>query len=245
MSESEAPRLTVIAPCLDEELNVPVLVARVLASFERLPIQAELVLIDDGSRDATWQRIQEASAADRRVRGVRHDSNLGIVEGWVSGLGVAAGELVCLIDSDLQNRPEDIPRLYEAYARGQAHVAQGVRHPKGSRERVGFSRALNFLLNASFGTRLRDNKSGFILCARSTLEEVLRGREGYRYFQSFLGVSAHLRGFRITEVDTDFEPRVAGESFLARFPLRVSLRVLLELVRYRAATLPRSRHGSL
>ena len=54
----------------------------------------------------------------QRVRGVRHERNRGIVGGWKSGLEAASGELICLIDSDLQNRPEDIVRLYEALAGG-------------------------------------------------------------------------------------------------------------------------------
>ena len=70
-------------------------------------IAAELVMIDDGSVDETWSAIErEVAASEGRVRGVRHVRNKGIVGGWRSGLQAAAGDLVCVIDSDLQNRPE-------------------------------------------------------------------------------------------------------------------------------------------
>jgi glycosyltransferase involved in cell wall biosynthesis len=234
---SETPKLSVIAPCFDEELNVPVLVERMLAVFDQLGVAAELVLIDDGSRDGTWGAIQAAMAAHPRVAGARHESNRGIVGGWITGLGVARGEVVCVIDSDLQNRPEDIPLLWRTYEKDSPDLVQAVRHPKRGMHRKVFSRALNHLLNLSFGMHLSDNKSGFVLCRRHVLESIIEDSTGYRYFQSFIGVAAGVRRYRISEVDTVFDARNAGESFLSNFPVTVSLRVLGELVRYRLATL--------
>jgi phenylacetate-CoA ligase len=231
---SASQKLSVIAPCLNEELNVPTLVSRMMATFDRMPIPCELVLVDDGSTDGTWSVI--ASAMEReplRVRGVKHEKNRGIVGGWKSGLEAATGELVCLIDSDLQNRPEDVVALYDAFEAENADVAQGVRHPAGSRRRVLFSRVLNHMLNVSFGMKLRDNKSGFVLCRREVLLDALGDADGYRYFQSFLGVAMAARGYRFAQVETRFEPRVAGESFLSAFPVVVSLKICGELVRYR------------
>jgi phenylacetate-CoA ligase len=230
-----AVRLSVIAPCLNEEANVGPLAARTLAVLSSLPASAELVLVDDGSTDGTWQRINDEAARDARVLGVRHASNRGIEAAWRSGLDRAAGDLVCLIDADLQNQPEDIARLYQAYVSHEsADLVQAVRHPaEGARRLLYFSRALNRLLNVAFGTELRDNKSGFILCQRDVLTDILRHRYRYRYFQSFVGVVASARGYRIVEVDTVFHQRVAGQSFLSAFPLGVSLRIVAELVKMR------------
>lgn len=236
--------LSVIAPCFDEEGNVELLVRRALAALATLPVPAELVLVDDGSRDATFRHIEAAARAHpERVVARRHEVNRGIVAGWVTGLQAARGELVCLIDSDLQNRPEDIPRLYDAYVASGADVAQAVRRPAANMSRVVFSRGLNHLLNLSFGTRLRDNKSGFVVLSRDKLAALLEDAEGYRYFQSFLGVAAGVRGYRFVEVETPFEHRHAGESFLSDLPVAVSLRILRELARYRLDTLrhPRRR----
>lgn len=229
--------LSVIAPCFNEELNVDPLCARMLAVFDEMPIPAELVLIDDGSKDQTWDRITAAARKHPRVRGVRHDENKGIVGGWISGISSTEAPLVCLIDSDLQNRPEDIPRLYEAYVATHPDMVQAVRHPKVNKNRIAFSKGLNALLNATFGMRLRDNKSGFIVTTRAHLADILRDADGYRYFQSFIGVAAGARGLRIVEVDTDFDARSAGESFLSNFPVQVSTRICVELLRYRLDTL--------
>ncbi|NUP10443.1 MAG: glycosyltransferase family 2 protein [Polyangiaceae bacterium] len=229
--------LTIIAPCFNEDMNVHPLVARMLAMFETLPIDAELILVDDGSRDATWQKIQEEQAKHDRVRGFHHEKNKGIVGGWRTGLAGSRSPLVCLIDSDLQNRPEDIPRLYDAYESERPDLVQAVRHPKVNKNRIAFSKGLNFLLNATFGMHLRDNKSGFILCKREVLDAILADADGYRYFQSFIGVAAGVRQCRIVEVDTDFDARHAGESFLSNFPIQVSLRICKELLQYRVDTL--------
>ena len=229
--------LSVIAPCFNEQDNIGPLAARALAVFDAMDVQAELLLVDDGSSDNTWSKILRCSRDDARVRGVRHRSNRGIENAWRTGLVAAAGELICLIDADLQNRPEDIARLYKTYLREVPDIVQGVRHPvRGARRCHLFSRALNALLNATFRMRSRDNKSGFILCRRDVLERVLSHRYRYRYFQSFIGVAAASLGYTTAEVDTDFDPRHGGRSFLRRFPIGVSSRILWELLKFKVET---------
>jgi dolichol-phosphate mannosyltransferase len=234
--------LSVIAPCFNEEGNVDALVDRMVATFDAMNVSAELLLIDDGSRDATWERVAARVQGDSRVRGVKHETNQGIEGAWRSGIDAAGGHLACLIDSDLQNRPEDVARLYKAYLRDVPDLVQAVRHPvRGLRRCRLFSRGLNFLLNTVFGMKLRDNKSGFLLARKEALAELLRHEGEYRYFQSFIGAAAGVRGYYITEVDTDFDQRRAGKSFLSRLPIVVSIRIVREMFRYRAETWERSR----
>jgi phenylacetate-CoA ligase len=103
--------------------------------------------------------------------------------------------------------------------------------------RVTFSRTINAFLNTAFGTSLRDNKSGFMLCRREVLEHILTHRYGYRYFQSFVGVAALARGYHVIEVDTAFDLRQRGASFLPRLPVLPSGRILWELLKFRIETL--------
>ena len=240
--------LSVIAPCFNEDGNVDALADRTLATFDGMGLDGELILIDDGSEDGTWDRIRSRAKADRRVRGQRQHANFGIEAAWQKGLQVARGHLVCLIDSDLQNRPEDIARLFKAYVQHVPDFVQAVRQPvQGLRRRRLFSRGLNLLLNVTFGTRLRDNKSGFVLGRKSSILPLLEHRNSYRYFQSFIGAAAAVRGYSIVEVDTDFEQRQAGNSFLSRFPVMVSARIVWELAKYRAETwqLSREKRGQV
>jgi len=226
--------LSVIAPCLNEEGNIHALCDRVLAMFVSMGISGELVLVDDGSRDRTWELIERRMNSDARVCGVRHDINRGIVAGWRSGLAAACGELVCLIDSDLQNPPESIEALYRRYQAGGVDLVQGARIPEDYvMMRLALSKGLNFLLNRVFGMRLRDNKSGFVLSAPSVLHDALGYHGRYRFAQCFITVFAHARGYRVGEVATPFHPRHAGTSFLANLPFRVVLRIFWEIARAR------------
>ncbi len=236
--------LSIIAPCFNEEHNVDALVRRTLATFAQMGIRGELVLIDDGSRDKTWEHISAAMEAHpEEVRGVRHIKNRGIEGGWTSGLDNARADLVCLIDSDLQNRPEDVQLLWETYKRESVDMVQAVRHPQGvERRRLVFSSTLNVMLNVTFGTHLRDSKSGFILCRKEVFRAILDHKYRYRYFQSFIGAAAGVRQFRVAEVDTTFEQRRAGQSFLAGFPVKVVARIVWELAKFRVETLTDPRH---
>lgn len=230
----DAVTLSVIAPCYNEQDNIDALVDRTLATFDNLKIDGEMILIDDGSDDATWHRITEHTQINRRVRGQRQHSNFGIEAAWTKGLNIARGHLVCFIDSDLQNRPEDIASLYRAYIQQVPDLVQAVRNPvRGLKRRRLFSRGLNLLLNLAFDSRLRDHKSGFILGRKSAVVPLLRHHRQYRYFQSFLGAAAVVRGYNIVEVETTFDQRHAGRSFLSRFPLLVSARIIRELLHYR------------
>jgi len=209
--------LSVIAPCLNEEVNVPVLAERLFAATGEAGIRTELVLIDDGSTDGTWQAIQclEERLGDSVV-GVRHVHNRGISESWSSGLDAARGTYACFIDADLQNPPEEVVTLYRRLLESPFDIAQGFRSSIGRirDSRFLFSKVLNFLLNLAFGMRAHDNKSGFVLASRSVLADVLTHRRKYQHYQTFITVSAKAKGYSILEVETLFESRNAGRSFI-------------------------------
>src|SRR4029078_9994748 len=127
----------------------------------------------------------------------------------------SSGTLVCLIDSDLQYVPEDVWRLYREYLASPDDVIQGFRS-SGARDvgdpRYRLSRGLNFILNALFGTRLKDNKSGFLLCRREVLDAILDHRHRERYFQTFIAVAAVAKGYSVREIEVLFQERLLGDS---------------------------------
>lgn len=227
--------LSVIVPCLDEEANVALLVERVAAVFRAagpLAGQSELLLVDDGSTDGTRVALESAREAHPFVVALRHERNRGIPEAWRTGVAHARGRLVCLLDADLQYRPEDVPRLYDALRAGALDVVQGARMPAADDPvRHAVSRGLSHLLNASFSMHLPDNKSGFLLCRREVLADLLAFRRRYAYWQVLVMVAAHAKGYRLGSVPVAFEPRRAGRSFLGRFPVPVMARVCLDVGR--------------
>lgn len=239
------PVLSVIAPCFDEELNVPELSRRVLATFDRGRLAGELVLVDDGSRDDTRRVIEEQMALHpERVVGRFHPENRGIAHAWKTGLAAARGELVAVIDSDLQYQPEDLLRLHRALLEHSVDVVQGWRSAVGRERgaRYHLSRGLNTILNGTFGMSLEDNKSGFVMCAREVLEDLLTYEGSYFYWQSFLMVAAHAKGYSYKEIETLFENRRAGKSFLDGTAYRAAAKSLVDVARaaveYRVARRP-------
>lgn len=225
--------LSVIAPCYNEEGNLRELVNRLRNAFVVKNIAGEIILVDDGSTDGTGALIDELAQEEPNLVGVHHGKNQGMVTAWRSGLQTAHGDLVCLIDADLQNLPEDVCRLYREVRLSRADIVQGYRSSVGRirDSRYHLSKALNFILNTCFGMRLRDNKSGFIICRQDVLADVLRHRFKYSYFQSLIMVAAKSKGYTIREIETLFESRLVGKSFISRFPLLLIYKVLADITK--------------
>ncbi|WP_437657325.1 glycosyltransferase [Sorangium sp. So ce1182] len=209
--------LSVIVPCLNEELNVPELAERVLGVFREGSLAGELILVDDGSTDGTKTTIQALAAAHPGlVVGCFHPQNRGITAAWRTGAAAARGKLVSIIDADLQYQPEDLLRLRRELYEHSVDVVQGWRSAVGRRRdrRYHLSRGLNYLLNKTFGMSLQDSKSGFVMCAREVFQDLLTYKGSYFYWQSFILVAAHAKGYSYKEVETLFEQRRQGVSFL-------------------------------
>lgn len=245
-AQAEEPvELSVIVPCLNEELNLPELTTRVLRTFEVGGFPGELVLVDDGSTDGTARVIRELMGSHPGVvTGVFHPKNRGMAAGWKSGAHAARGRLCAIIDADLQYQPEDLLRLRRALYEHSVDIAQGWRSAVGRERgyRYTLSRGLNSLLNGVFSMALQDNKSGFVVCAREVLEDLLTYRGSYFYWQSFLMVAAHAKGYSYKEVETIFENRRQGTSFLDNAAVKATAKSLVDLgraaVEYRLSAPP-------
>ena len=223
--------LSVVVPCYNEELNVPELAQRVVRIFDTGGLRGELILVDDGSTDATARVIREHSERDPRVVGVFHRVNRGMAGAWRTGVNAARGAHVAIIDADLQYQPEDILRLYHTLMDSSVDVVQGWRSSVGRERgaRYSLSRGFNTILNTAFGMSLKDNKSGFVCCAREVIQDLLTYTGSYAYWQSFLMVAAHTKGYSYKEVETVFEERKQGESFLANKAYRAAARCLVDV----------------
>lgn len=208
--------LSVVVPCFNEALNLPELAKRTLGAFERGELVGQLVLVDDGSSDDTALRIAALAQEHEAITGVYHERNAGITTAWRSGLSASTGRSVAIMDADLQYQPEDLLRLHRTLLESTVDVVQGWRSPVGRKrgQRYWVSRGFNVLLNATFGMNLRDNKSGFVCCAREVMEDLLTYSGDYRYWQSFIMVAAHAKGYEYREIETLFEDRRQGVSFL-------------------------------
>jgi phenylacetate-coenzyme A ligase PaaK-like adenylate-forming protein/glycosyltransferase involved in cell wall biosynthesis len=225
-AESKSFTISVIAPCYNEEFNIPALVERVLRVLDRGKLTGELILVDDGSGDGTRRVIEEQMALHPdRVVGRFHARNGGIAAAWKTGVAVARGKYVCVIDADLQYQPEDILRLYRTLIESSVDVVQGWRSAVGREQGTRFhlSRGLNSLLNTAFDMDLHDNKSGFAICAREVMQDLLSYEGNYYFWQTFIMVAAHAKGYSYRDIEILFENRKQGTSFLDKGAYRASL----------------------
>lgn len=110
--------LSVVIPTYNEEAMVPRTAAVIADVLDAASIPFEMVFVDDGSRDGSWDRIQDASAASSRVRGVRFSRNFGKESAILAGLSSARGDCCVVIDCDLQHPPAKIVEMYRLWQDG-------------------------------------------------------------------------------------------------------------------------------
>ena len=225
--------ISVVVPCFNEAENVNELAERMGAVFESRGIDGELLLVDDGSTDHTGKLIDELASRHPFVKAIHHPRNMGMTAAWETGGRAASGRYVVVMDGDLQNLPEDVYRLYRERNYTNADIVQGWRshigRVRGSRYIM--SVTLDRMLRTLFGMQTRDIKSGFFICDREIFLHILRRRFSYFYFQTLIMVSAHQKGYRIAQIETLFEDRKLGESFISNFPYRVILKSLVDLAK--------------
>src|SRR2546428_14195348 len=108
---SDAPYLSLVIPCYNEQENVPTLLQRVETALNQVGKPYEVIIIDDGSTDATPQLLKDAMSTSPWLRVIRMARNGGQSAAFEAGFDAARGEIIATIDADLQNDPEETPRL--------------------------------------------------------------------------------------------------------------------------------------
>ncbi|MEK7562805.1 MAG: glycosyltransferase family 2 protein, partial [Patescibacteria group bacterium] len=226
-------QLSVIAPCYNEENNIRQLAERLLMLFEKHSISGEVVLINDASTDGTQEIGDRLAAEHRSVRCIRHDVNRGIAGGWATGAEAANGQLLCFIDADLQHPPEEVWRLYREMQWSNADMIQGTRSSIGRMRdsRYFLSRTLNGILNLLFNMKAVDNKSGFVIAHREVLQDILGSFARYHYYNTFIRVAAAAKGYSVKEVETLFQERKVGKSYIKKFPMKLIAQVIEDCIR--------------
>ncbi len=201
--------VSVIVPVLDEEGTVEELAHRVLAVIDSLELAGEIIFVDDGSGDGTSDRVSSCHATDPRVKLVELRRNFGKAAALTAGFDVCRGRLVVTMDGDLQDVPEEIPRMIEALEEGNLDLVSGW---KKDRQDPISKRWPSKLFNAVTGrlasVPLHDFNCGFKIYRREVLEQVAIYGELHRY----IPVLAARRGFRIGEIAVLHERRKSGVS---------------------------------
>jgi glycosyltransferase involved in cell wall biosynthesis len=203
------PVLSVVIPVLNEEENVPLIVARLNAVLEPLVATHELVFVDDGSTDTTLERLRALAAADPRVRALSFSRNFGKEIAIAAGLDEARGDAVVLIDADLQHPPEMIRAFVARWREGYDMVyGQRVdRRTDGALHRM-LARRFYTLFERFGETPLPEGAGDFRLLSRRVVEALKRMPERARFSK---GLYAWV-GFRSVGVPFEVGERIHGRS---------------------------------
>jgi undecaprenyl-phosphate 4-deoxy-4-formamido-L-arabinose transferase len=213
------PDLSVIVTLLNEEGTVDELYRRTVAALDGKPF--ELVFVDDGSTDGTFAELERLHAGDPRVHAVRFKRNFGQHPAMHAGLVRARGDVVVTMDGDLQNHPEDIPKLVAAL--DGADVASGRRSARrDSWGRTLPSRLINGMLRRFTGVRISDFGCAFNAYKRTAIEPML-GAIGRQKFTKALVLAG---GASVVEVDVQHAPRSGRSRYSPLRLTRLALHVL-------------------
>ena len=210
MVNTNGCQLSVILPVFNEEMNLGFLCQRLTKVLtETLGIKDfEIICIDDRSSDGSWAVIQGLHAKDPRVLGVRLSRNFGHHIALTAGINLAQGQAVVLMDSDLQDLPEELPKLVEKYREGY-EVVYAIRRAKRHSffKRVS-SRAFNNLMKVLAEPGITINSTVFRIMSRRVVDTFNRFQERDRYT---LGLVSYA-GFKETGVEVVHGERVAGKT---------------------------------
>lgn len=201
-------RLSVVVPLRDEKDSLRELHRRLADVLPRCSESWEIVFVDDGSTDGSAELLRELAAEDPRVAVVRLRRGFGKTAALAAGFAHATGDLLATLDADLQDQPEELPRLLERLDAGADMVTGRKRVRRDPWSRRTASRLFNGLVSGLAGVELRDLNSGLKLMRREVARELPLHGELHR----FLPVLAASRGYAVEEVDVAHEARRHGRS---------------------------------
>ena len=220
----KAPSISVIVPIYDEQDNVRPLLERLFAVLDTLKNTSEVVAVNDGSRDASMDRLRTAAGKYPRLRVVDFRRNHGQTAAMQAGIDFASGDIIIPIDADLQNDPEDIPRLLDKMNEGYDVVSGWRKNRKDAAIRRNFlSRQANRLISRISGVRLHDYGCSLKAYRADVLENVRLYGEMHR----FIPIYASFSGARVTEIPVAHSPRAHGTS---KYGMSRIFKVLLDLL---------------
>ncbi|MCY2995181.1 MAG: glycosyltransferase family 2 protein [Planctomycetota bacterium] len=216
--------VSVVVPTYNERENIPLLYDRVKEALRKLECDHEIVFVDDGSRDGSFEELRKLAAMDRQVKVVHFRRNYGQTAALQAGLQMASGDVIVTMDADLQNDPADIGTMLAKIDEGYdlVHGWRKKRQDSLLNRRLP-SMIANWLISKA--TRFPIHDLGCTL--KAIRREIAQDLELYGEMHRFIPILAHARGARCVEVETNHHPRQFGQT---KYGISRTLRVILDLL---------------
>lgn len=206
-----APYVSVVIPLFNEVESLRLLYQEIKAALDEELGEGrtwEVVFVDDGSKDGSWEVVADLAKADARVRGIRFRRNFGKAAGLQAGFNAARGAFLMTLDADLQDDPREIVRFLKEMEKGYDVVSGYKQRRHDPWHKVYPSRVFNWMVSTLTGVKLHDHNCGVKCYRREVVQEVRLYGELHR----FVPVLAAARGFRVGELVVNHRARKFGHS---------------------------------
>ncbi len=218
-------KISIITPIYNEEKNIPHLYARLSEVLKKLPHEYEIIAINDGSQDKSLQVLREFAAQDKALKVINFRNNFGQTAALSAGIESATGEVIILIDSDLENDPADIAHIITKINEGY-DVVSGWRKNRWKGQFITRklpSLVANALISKIAGVKLHDYGCTLKGYRREVVQSIMLYGEMHRFIPAY----AKKAGARIAEIPVHYTPRIHGKS---NYGIGRLLRVLPDLL---------------
>lgn len=206
--ETTYPLISVVIPVYGCKTCLAELCSRIKTTIENIPAQYEIILVNDASPDHAWETIKQISAKDHRIKGINLSRNFGQHHAITAGLDHTAGDWIVVMDCDLQDKPEEITRLYEKTIEGYEVVFANriLRQDKWTKRASSmcFYKVYDYLANRTSDHTI----ANYSICSKKVIKGFRQMNEQNRFFPQFI----KWMGFHETSVNVEHSKRKEGES---------------------------------
>jgi glycosyltransferase involved in cell wall biosynthesis len=202
-------QITIIGPCYNENDNIDEYLNRVIKTLEKLKLDYQIILVDDGSEDATWDKILENSKKNNNIHGIKFTRNFGHQSAIMAGINFAKSEYVFFSDVDLQDPPELLEQMFEKITQNKLDAVFGKR----SKNKESFFKKYSSIFfykffNVISNTKISEQTSDFILINQKVLKELKKIKDKDIFLRGLIPWF----GFNIGYVEFQREKRKKGNS---------------------------------
>ena len=220
-------KLSFVIPVYNEDQSLKQLYAEIIENTSNM--KYEIIFVDDGSTDSSFEIMQELSKEDKKVKIIRFRKNFGKAAGLQSGFDAITGDIIFTMDADLQDDASEIPNILKKLEEGYDLVTGWKKKRKDPISKTGPSKLFNSIVSSSFGLKLHDFNCGFKAYRKEVIEELDIYGEMHRYVPAL----AHAKGFKVAEIPVHHRSRKFGKS---KYGAERYLRGFLDLLTVKLVT---------
>lgn len=217
------PKLSFVVPAKDEEKSVRPLYEEIVAECKKIKTSFEIIFVDDGSTDSTFENLLKLRIKDKRVKIIKLRGNWGKSAALQIGFSHARGEIIFTMDADLQDNPKEIPRFLKKLDAGFDLVSGWKKKRHDPLEKVIPSRIFNYAVSLLTGLNIHDTNCGFKAYKREVIDHLQLYGELYR----FIPVLAAKQNFHVGEIVVSHRPRKHGKT---KFGWERNIKGFLDLI---------------